>query len=72
TSVHFIPVHYFTYYKKYFKNTKLELPKTEKFYSQILSLPLYPDMKKEDVYYVVDAIREVTKSDAECGNQRLL
>ncbi|MEG0899530.1 MAG: DegT/DnrJ/EryC1/StrS family aminotransferase [Oscillospiraceae bacterium] len=68
TSVHFIPVHYFTYYKKYFENIKLKLPKTEKFYSQILSLPLYSDMKKEDVYYVIDAIREIAQGDVKGRN----
>lgn len=64
TSVHFIPVHSFTYYKNFYKGEKLNLNHTEEFFNEILSLPLYPDMKKEEVLYVTEAIREIAEKNA--------
>ena len=34
------------------------LPITEQYASEILSLPLYPELKKDDVFYVADKINE--------------
>lgn len=59
TSVHFIPIHTFSYYHDHYKTGVKSLPVTEKVASNIVSLPLYPDMSRGDVRRVVNAIREL-------------
>lgn len=56
TSIHYFPVHKFTYYKRMFG--KVKLGKTEEVASKILSLPLYPSMKEWQVDYVINCIKE--------------
>lgn len=57
TSVHFKPVHTFTFYQEHF--TAVHLPKAEDFYQNIISLPLYPSMTEEDVYYVMESVQAI-------------
>jgi len=59
TSVHFIPIHYHPYYKTILPNKKGDFPAAEKVYEEIVSLPLYPSMKVEDVEYVIEAVKHV-------------
>jgi len=59
TSVHFIPLHTFSYYKQTFGYKKGSFPAAERFFSRVLSLPLYPAMQEEDVHYVAQAVREL-------------
>lgn len=61
TSVHFIPVHHFTYYKKHFPVKKKELAVTDDVFKRIVSLPLYPKMTKEDIQYVIESVNAITK-----------
>ena len=59
TSVHYIPVPMHPFYRINFGTRKGDYPNCERLYSQILSLPLYPSMTKEDVTYVCEAVREI-------------
>jgi len=61
TSVHFIPVHYQPFYQQYYGYKKGDFPVAEKIFEGILSLPLYPGMKDEDVFYVTNAIKDIIK-----------
>jgi len=61
TSVHFIPLHLQPFYQKNYHYKKGDFPVTEKVYDGILSLPLFPDMKKEDVDDVIEAIQDSVK-----------
>ena len=56
TSVYFIPIHYFSFYKNTYGYKKGDLPFAENVFEQIISLPLYPRMKREDVKYVIDVL----------------
>lgn len=56
TQVHYIPVHTQPYYQKMYNYKWGDYPKAEEYYSQALSLPLYPRMSEEDVNYVIDEI----------------
>lgn len=51
TGIHYKPNHLLEYYK-----TDYFLPKTEKFYSEILTLPLHPDLTIADVDFVCDTL----------------
>ncbi len=59
TSVHFIPVHLFSYYKNNFPYKKGDFPVSEKIFNRILSLPIFPAMDEDDVKIVVEAIKEI-------------
>ena len=56
SKVFFYPVHLTSYHKK-FKNTN-SLKTTENISRRVLSLPMYPNMKKEEIQLVYEAITE--------------
>jgi dTDP-4-amino-4,6-dideoxygalactose transaminase len=51
--VHYHPNHLLKFYSK----QKLRLPVTEKIYSQLLSLPLHPELAVKDLKYITDKIK---------------
>ena len=57
TQVHYIPIHTQPYWKNKFPD--LNLPGAEEYYSNCLTLPLYPSMKDEEVYYVVKCLKKI-------------
>jgi len=57
--IHFPAGHRLNYIQKRYKIKKGELKETERANTQIVSLPLFPDMKEEDVSYVCEAVREI-------------
>ncbi|WP_317984441.1 DegT/DnrJ/EryC1/StrS family aminotransferase [Bacillus cabrialesii] len=63
-SVHFIPVHMHPYYKEHFP---AKLPVTERIFPEIVSLPLYSQLSKENCQYIVQSIKEVLSLSQEVG-----
>ncbi len=63
TSVHYPPIHLFTYYRKAFGYGKGALPLTEYVGEHELTLPLYPGMSDRDVHRVVDCLNESLESE---------
>ncbi len=63
TQVHYIPVHLHPYYRKRFDTRWGLLPNAERYYSQCLSIPLYPDMSDADVDTVIGAVKDLTKNE---------
>ena len=59
TSVHYPPIHLFSYYQQNLDLEDLSLPKTELVGQQVLSLPLYPNMMKEDLVYVCKSLKDL-------------
>ena len=59
TSVHFIPVHLHPFYRRHFGYQRGDLPRAEKIYDRIISLPLYPRMTKADLEDVIHTVRHV-------------
>lgn len=60
TSIHYPPIHLFSYYREQFKCGRGELPLTEDVSDRELTLPLYPSMDIEQVESVSSALREIT------------
>jgi dTDP-4-amino-4,6-dideoxygalactose transaminase len=56
TSIHYPPVHQFSFYRERFPD--VVLPKTEKFSARELSLPLHPALTKKDVEKVVHSLQD--------------
>jgi dTDP-4-amino-4,6-dideoxygalactose transaminase len=55
TSIHYPPIHTFTYYRHRYPG--VSLPLTESLASRQVTLPLYPGMQNDDIDYIIDAIR---------------
>lgn len=56
TGVHYTPIHTYKCY-----GNKPSLPVAESLESKILTLPMYPDLKDEEVFYIIDKIGEFYK-----------
>ena len=60
TQVHYIPVHRQPYYRD--RYDALDLPGSERYYGQCLSLPFYPGMGDQDVERVVNNLKSLLAS----------
>jgi perosamine synthetase len=58
TKVYFSPVHLTHYYKNELKY-ECKLPVTEEMSNQILSLPIYPTLTREEIGYVTDQVKKL-------------
>ncbi len=61
TSVHFIPIHKHTYYKKQYDYQDEAYPVANTVFSKSLSLPIYPDLSDEDVTYIIEKVLQYAK-----------
>ena len=57
SKIFFEPVHLSKFYSKNM-NKKSSLPKTEKISQQVLTLPMYPSLTKDDINFISDSIDE--------------
>lgn len=60
TSVHFIPLYHFTYYKQ-LGYAAASYPESEWVFERVLSLPIFPGMSDEDVSYVIEGVTDVAR-----------
>jgi len=58
-NVHYIPVHYHSYYQQKFGLKKGIVPNVEWLFPRIITIPLFPRMKDKDVYDVINALEKV-------------
>ncbi len=61
-SVHFIPVHTFSYYQQKYQLQASDLPFTYRRYCGSVSLPIYPGMSDEQIEYVIASIQEIVEN----------
>jgi dTDP-4-amino-4,6-dideoxygalactose transaminase len=65
TSVHFIPVHQLSAYRRVLGPEECRsVPVTDQIANEVLSLPMYPALTDADVIRVVAALRVAVGSDA--------
>jgi dTDP-4-amino-4,6-dideoxygalactose transaminase len=55
TGIHYQPNHWLSYYQK----DRVKLPVTEDIFPRIFSIPLHPDLSREDIEYVCVALSEI-------------
>jgi len=56
--VHYIPVHTQPYYQQLgFKPG--DFPESERYYNEVITLPLYVDLMESDIDFIVQKIREI-------------
>jgi len=58
-NVYYIPLYEMSYYKKRFNLAKSDFPVIAKLYPEMLTLPLYPKMTKDDVHYVISSLKNI-------------
>lgn len=63
TSVHFIPVHRFSYFREFLGDVSAQLPVAERVGDRILSLPMHPHLSDRDVDRVCERIAELCSSE---------
>jgi len=56
--VHYIPVHLQPFYKKQFGFKEGDFPISEKFYQREISIPMYPMLEEEDLFYITKIFTE--------------
>lgn len=61
-SVYYIPLYDFSYYKKQLNLNEKDFPIASKVYSNMMSLPLYPKMSKDEVLYVCNTLESIISS----------
>jgi dTDP-4-amino-4,6-dideoxygalactose transaminase len=59
TSVHWLPLHMQPYYRETFALVETDFPVAAALWPRLVTLPLYPDMTRDDVHFVADAIRSM-------------
>ena len=67
-NVHYIPVHLHPYYKKTFGTAEGLCPVAENAFRKIVSLPMFPCLKNEDLEYVINTVKELLKYRRIVGN----
>ncbi len=55
--VHYIPLHYFSYYKRTTKYKKGNFPCAEGLFQKILSLPMFPFMAEQEFQIIIGALK---------------
>jgi dTDP-4-amino-4,6-dideoxygalactose transaminase len=53
TGVHYYPNHFLKYFSN---NNRVILKNTEKIFPELLTLPLHPDLKEKDIYFIVSKL----------------
>jgi dTDP-4-amino-4,6-dideoxygalactose transaminase len=59
SSIHYPPIHRFSFYRKNQKEKQSKLPLTEYVGAHEVTLPLYPLLTKKEVIFVCDKIKEI-------------
>jgi dTDP-4-amino-4,6-dideoxygalactose transaminase len=57
--VHFIPLHRHSHYRRLLGVSADAFPGAEDLHARCLSLPLYPDLRPDEVDRVIAAVRDV-------------
>ncbi|MBN1688189.1 MAG: UDP-4-amino-4,6-dideoxy-N-acetyl-beta-L-altrosamine transaminase [Candidatus Omnitrophica bacterium] len=59
SQVHYIPITHHPYYQRHLAKSSLRHPKTERYYQEVVSLPMYPRLTSRDVQLVIAAVKEI-------------
>jgi dTDP-4-amino-4,6-dideoxygalactose transaminase len=68
TSIHYPPIHHFTYYRQRYPD--ISLPLTEAVASREVTLPLYPMMSDKDIDYVLKCVSKALKEARTSASRR--
>ena len=57
--VHYIPIHLQPFYKKNFRINRKELENAEEFYRKEVSIPIFPGLKKSQLFKVLSELKRL-------------
>ncbi len=57
--VHYIPIYKHSFYRKRFNFKEKNFPNTEKFYNEVVSLPIFYNLSKKKQLYVISKIKKI-------------
>ncbi len=57
-NLHYIPTYHFSYYQKNHPQNPYQFPVTEDVFNRILTLPLYPELREEDIQFIVETLKK--------------
>lgn len=60
-NVHYIPIHYHSFYQKKYNLKKGLLPRVEWLFPRLLTIPLFPKMTDSDVIDVINSLKKVIR-----------
>lgn len=60
-NVHYIPIYLLNYYQKKISFKRSDYPVTEDVFKRIITLPLYPALKEQDIHSIVNLIKRAYK-----------
>jgi dTDP-4-amino-4,6-dideoxygalactose transaminase len=63
TSVHWMPLHMHPYYRETYGYGAQDLPVACALYSELVTLPIYPDMTPNEVEYVCRSIKDIVTAN---------
>jgi perosamine synthetase len=61
TSVHFIPLHRHPFYRENYDYANDDFPEAEWVFERIISLPIYPGLKDDEIERVAETVLEIAK-----------
>ncbi len=61
-SVHYIPLHTMTYYQRHWDYKESDFPHTMDWYSRCISLPIYPDLTRNQQKRIIDTVLRIGKN----------
>ncbi|HQO20922.1 MAG TPA: DegT/DnrJ/EryC1/StrS aminotransferase family protein [Acidobacteriota bacterium] len=61
TSVHWMPLHMHPYYRETYGHRPEDYPQASAVYHRLVSLPIFPDMRDDEIEYVMDSVRSVSE-----------
>jgi dTDP-4-amino-4,6-dideoxygalactose transaminase len=61
TSVHFIPLFLQSYYRRHLGLDRRDFPNAYRAFTEVITLPFFPDLKPEEIDYVCDVIVKICK-----------
>ena len=63
TKIYFNPIHLTKLYKKKLGHSVGDLPNTERISEKVLTLPMHPELKEEELKYMAESINEFFKKE---------
>ena len=57
-NLHYIPTYHFSYYQNSHPQNFSLFPVTEDVFNNILTLPLYPELREEDIQFIVETLKK--------------
>ena len=63
-NLHYIPTYHLSYYQKYYPQNFSLFPVTEDVFKHILTLPLFPVLREDDIHLIVETLKKAIQQNS--------